>query len=263
MWVALSLAASLMSNVISEPCSYDKIERQELTLRVGKTSHEVFVMKIKSQQKKSKGAMVFMHGAGSGSSAIWDLQYSDYSVMKYFACRGFDTYALDARGFGGSSMPSAMRRPAENSPPVVRAAQVQEDLDAVVRFAMRSSGTTQVDLIAWSWGCVVSGMYAGNYSKNIRRLVLFAPVYDRKNPKRHKTKNAWRELNKNDVLKYYVEEREEKEEKGEENPKHLPLLKIPVPEAQDDPSWREKYSPASTLFAATDYFERLEEEYKR
>ena len=154
--------------------------------------------------------MVFMHGAGSGSSAIWDLQYSDYSVMKYFACRGFDTYALDARGFGGSSMPSAMRRPAEDSPPVVRAAQVQEDLDAVVRFAMRSSGTTQVDLIAWSWGCVVSGMYAGNYSKNIRRLVLFAPVYDRKNPKRHKTKNAWRELNKNDVLKYYVEEREEK-----------------------------------------------------
>ena len=48
--------------------------------------------------------------------------------MKYFACRGFDTYALDARGFGGSSMPKQMLRPAEDSPPLIRAKEVQKKI---------------------------------------------------------------------------------------------------------------------------------------
>lgn len=211
MWIALSLAAYVITNIGGAPCSYQSIERDELKLKVAKGSHEIFVMQVKAQTKKSRGAIVFMHGAGSGSSAIWDLRHSDYSVMKYFACRGFDTYALDARGFGGSSMPEEMLQPAEKSPPAVRAYQVQEDLDAVIDYARKNSGSKQVDLVAWSWGCVVSGMYAGNQPEKIRRLVLFAPVYDRKNPKRHKTKKAWRKLNKTEILKYFVEQREEKQ----------------------------------------------------
>ena len=209
MWTALSLATYLITNIGGVPCPFDTIKRKELKLKVENTSDEIFVMQIASQTKERRGAIVFMHGAGSGSSAIWDLQYKDYSVMKYFACRGFDTYALDARGFGGSSMPKQMHRPAEESPPAIRAKQVQKDLDTLVNYARRVSTKQKVDLVAWSWGCVVSGMYAGNQADKIRRLVLFAPVYDRKNPKRHKKKNAWRKLNKQDVLKYYTEQREE------------------------------------------------------
>ena len=202
-----SLAAITLSSL--SPCEADKLIRQETRIPVSQTGNEIFLMHIKSPQKKSKGAIVFMHGAGSGSSAIWDIRFRDYSIMRYFACAGFDTYAVDVRGFGGASMPKALTEDTDKNPPVVRAADVQSDLQTAIDFARKKSQQEQVDLVAWSWGCVVSGLFTTQNPNKIRRLVLFAPVYDRKNPKRHKTKKAWRTLNQDKVLDYFDEEREE------------------------------------------------------
>ena len=64
-----------------------------------------------------RGAVVLTHGAGSPSSSIWDLP-GGYSMMRRLACAGFDTYAVDVRGFGGSSPPpaDASGRPAARPP---------------------------------------------------------------------------------------------------------------------------------------------------
>jgi pimeloyl-ACP methyl ester carboxylesterase len=207
MLLLTSLAAITLSSL--GPCEADKLIRQETRIPVGQTGNEIFLMHIKSPQKNSKGAIVFMHGAGSGSSAIWDIRFRDYSVMRYFACAGFDTYAVDVHGFGGASMPAAMKEATEKNPPLIRAADVQADLQTAIDFAAITSKQEKVDLVAWSWGCVVSGLFTTQNPDRIRRLVLFAPVYDRKNPKRHKTKNAWRTLNHDKVLDYFDEEREE------------------------------------------------------
>ncbi|MCC7382466.1 MAG: alpha/beta fold hydrolase [Deltaproteobacteria bacterium] len=156
-----------------------------------------------------RGAVVLVHGAGSGSSAIWDLRFRDYSMMRALACAGFDTYAVDVRGFGGSSRPIALELASEAGPPAVRAEEAARDLGAAVAFAAATSSVSTVDIVAWSWGCDVTGLYAGREPGRVRRLVLYAPVYDRRWPARHKTRGAWRVERKHPLLELYDPQREE------------------------------------------------------
>ncbi len=155
--------------------------------------------------KPGRGAIVLTHGAGSPSSSIWDLNHEDYSLMRRLACEGFDVYGLDVRGFGGSSNPPLDKT---GQPGAVRAGDVMVDVEAAVAFAKATSKVSQVDLLGWSWGCVVSGMYASLHNKDIRTLVLFAPVYDRKWAKRHATQSEWRVENKDLFYKYHDPKRE-------------------------------------------------------
>jgi pimeloyl-ACP methyl ester carboxylesterase len=190
-------------------CRFDQLHREERTIEVS-PAVRVFVMRVATPVKKKRGAVVFTHGSGSGGSASWDLRAQDYSLMRALACAGFDTYAFDARGFGGSTMPPELSQPAESAPPVARAAEVIEDLDATVRFAMRTSSVAAIDLVGWSWGADVAGMYAGLHSERIEHLVLMSPVYDRRWPERHKSSGAWYPLSRAELEKLYAPDREER-----------------------------------------------------
>lgn len=170
---------------------------------------EVFAMRV-GAFGETRGAVLFTHGAGSASSSLWDLRTKDYSFMRKLACKGFDAYAVDVRGFGGSTMPGALSQPADENPPVVRAKEVMADVDAVARWAKARSGVARIDLVGWSWGSLVAGMYASTRPESVRRLVLFAPVYDRKWPKRHQTENAWYTVSRDLFFEYYDEVREER-----------------------------------------------------
>ncbi|MEO1337352.1 MAG: alpha/beta fold hydrolase, partial [Myxococcota bacterium] len=87
---------------------------------------------------------------------------------------------------------------------------VGHDVQAALRYARKQSGVDRVDLVGWSWGCVVAGMAAGRFADQIRRLILFAPVYDRKWPSRHKTEGAWRSENRQLYFDYFDPAREER-----------------------------------------------------
>ena len=208
--LASLVALSTVLFAAPAPCDFATFERVERRIPATDPGVELFIMRVSPPEAKRRGAVVFMHGAGGGGSSIWDIRYGDYSLMRYLACRGFDTFAVDVRGFGGSTMPRALGEPAEANPPVVRASVAVRDVGAVVGYATRTASVAQVDLVAWSWGCVVSGMYAGTNPKRVRRLVLYAPVYDRRRPKRHKTATAWREAEKAKIVGYYDPKREER-----------------------------------------------------
>ncbi len=189
-------------------CPIDALERQELQRR-SEPGVDVFIVRIAAWGPR-RGAVVFTHGAGSAGSATWDLRPSRYSLMRKLACKGYDTYAVDVRGFGGSTKPPAMRGPADAAPPVARAREVQADVDTVVTYALATSKVEKIHLFGWSWGCVVAGMYAGEHADRIDRLVLLAPVYDRRWPKRHITDRAWRVEKRGLFFEYHDPAREER-----------------------------------------------------
>lgn len=198
-----SLVASGGVSATKDACDINglKVQTQRLKSEVGV---EVLLTYIVSPTPQ-RSAIVLTHGAGSPSSSIWDLNHEGYSLMRRLACEGFDAYALDVRGFGGSSKP-----PLDNSghPAAVRAKDVMSDVAAAVAFAKDASNVSQVDLLGWSWGCVVSGMYASLHPLDIRKLLLFAPVYDRKWPKRHATESRWKGVDKSLFYKYHDPKRE-------------------------------------------------------
>lgn len=155
-----------------------------------------------------RGAVLLIHGAGLPGSAAWDLPVKGYSVLQALAAEGFDAYAVDLRGFGRSTQLKALKQPKNANPPVVRAADVMPDLRAAVAHIQKRSKVGRVDLVAWSWGSVVAGMYAGLEPERVRRLLLFGPVYDRRWPSRHQSKGAWYEVSPETFVKYHDPDRE-------------------------------------------------------
>lgn len=196
--------STVAPTVLMDSCTPDQLTRVEEKISGG----ALFTLRVMTPLIEKRGAVVLMHGAGSGGSAAFDLPGA--SLMRALACAGFDAYAFDARGFGGSAKPAAMEQPAEANAPVIRAIDAARDLDEVITFAVRSSGVERVQLIGWSWGSDVAGTYAGEHPERIDRLILMAPVYDRRWPSRHLEKGAWREEKRSEVVKFFSADREDR-----------------------------------------------------
>ena len=193
----------------SEECRFDALAREELHIPSQTPGISLFMFRMRAFGK-ARGAVLLLHGAGSPASALWDLTPGDYSMMRRLACAGFETFTVDVRGFGGSTWPAPLLAPADGAPPAVRAQEVMPDVAAALAYARQQSGFDRVDLVGWSWGCVVAGMTAGLHAEKIRRLVLFAPVFDRRWPTRHKTEGAWRSETRQLYFDYFDEKREER-----------------------------------------------------
>jgi pimeloyl-ACP methyl ester carboxylesterase len=191
--------AAVAATKTSTACDLHSLAREETRLP-SEPGIEVFVMRV-AAPKERRGAVLLTHGAGSQGSALWDLKTKDYSFMRKLACKGFDAYSVDVRGFGGSTIPD---------PPVDRLREVMADVEAAVGFARERSRVPRVDLVGWSWGSEVAAMYAGLHPERVRRLVMFAPVYDRRWPERHKTENGWYPVKRETFFQYHDPAKEDR-----------------------------------------------------
>src|SRR5690349_7071217 len=63
--------------------------------------------------------VLYVHGATYPSETAFDLPLGNFSWMDFLACRGFDVYLVDLRGYGQSTRPPEMERPPADSPPIV------------------------------------------------------------------------------------------------------------------------------------------------
>lgn len=185
--IALVLLAAV--GTVPEPAATSTVPLRSEHYVKSTEGQRIFVRRVQPRGP-SRGAVVLTHGAGSPASAVWDLPHG-CSIQARLAAAGYDTFTVDVRGFGGSSRPASMGETPEGAP-AVRARDVMPDVDAVVDLALSTSGHRRADLVGWSWGSLVAGMYAGHQPEKVRKLVLFAPVFDRKWPTRHRTEGRWR-----------------------------------------------------------------------
>ena len=96
--------------------------------------------------------VVYVHGATYPSETAFDLKLDGFSWMDYMAQRGYDVYLLDVRGYGQSTRPPQMDKPAKDSPPFGGTIEAMRDVDAVVEFVKKRNGISKMNLLAWSWG---------------------------------------------------------------------------------------------------------------
>ena len=122
-----------------------------------------------------KGVVLFLHPFSVPTAQAFDVP--GFSWMDHLAVTGVGSFALDFRGFGQSSRPPEMSQPPMANRPVVRAPDGVRDVMAAVDFIRSRCGDDRVDLIGWSWGAVVAGMYAGDHPAEVRRLVLFGAMH--------------------------------------------------------------------------------------
>ena len=128
----------------------------------------------------SNRIVLFVHGITFPSESTFDLSLGGLSWMDFIARAGYDVYLVDVRGYGGSTRPAAMSEPPDRNPPIATLDEAVGDIDAAVDFIRRRRQVERINLIGWSWGTVVMGRYAATHSQKVDRLVLYAPVWQRR-----------------------------------------------------------------------------------
>jgi len=121
--------------------------------------------------------VLFVHGITYNSESVFDLPLNNLSWMDYVAQRGFDVYIMDLRGFGRSTRPPEMSKPAAENPPIVNTDVAVKDVGAVVDHILARRGVARINLLGWSWGTTIMGGYTAQNNSKVERLVLYAPVW--------------------------------------------------------------------------------------
>ena len=126
--------------------------------------------------------LLFVHGATYPAHTAFDLPLGGVSWMDYIAGRGFDVWCLDIRGYGRSTRPPEMARPANESPPIVRGETAVRDIAAAADFIRGRRGVPRLAVMGWSWGTTLMARYAADNPELVERVVLFAPVWTLHSP---------------------------------------------------------------------------------
>jgi pimeloyl-ACP methyl ester carboxylesterase len=182
--LALAFAAATLmtacSTMLTPHTSTPAVAMEEFMIASGDPGIELYV-----RNKHPAGASAFpgnkivlyVHGATYPSETAFDLQLNGLSWMDYIAQHGYDVYLVDVRGYGRSTRPKEMGEPADRNEPIVRTATAVRDVAATVEFIRKRRGTDKVNLLGWSWGTSIMGMYTTQNNEKVNKLVLYAPQW--------------------------------------------------------------------------------------
>jgi pimeloyl-ACP methyl ester carboxylesterase len=70
-----------------------------------------------------------------------------------------------------------MDEPAANNKPIVDTAMASRDVASAVEFIRRRRGVDRIDLMGWSWGTSIMGLYTVHNNDKVNKLVLYAPQW--------------------------------------------------------------------------------------
>jgi pimeloyl-ACP methyl ester carboxylesterase len=161
--------------------------------------------------------VLYVHGATFPAALSVGYRFGGHSWADHLHAQGFDVWAFDFIGFGGSSRPAAMRAPAAGALPIGRAAEAAIALGAVVDHIRSLRGGARVHLVAHSWGTMVAGLLACDHPEAVGRIVMFGPLAQRQVTGLPSPEGigAWRDVSIAEQLKRFVED---------VPPGHVPVL---------------------------------------
>ncbi len=152
--------------------------------------------------------VLYVHGATFPSALSVGYRFDGRSWADHLHGHGFDVWAFDFAGFGGSTRPAAMNAPAAGALPVGRAPEAARQVGAIVDHIRERRGGARVHIVAHSWGTMAAGRFAGEHADAVGRLVMFGPIPQRQTgglPPADQI-GAWREVSMADQLKRFVED---------------------------------------------------------
>jgi pimeloyl-ACP methyl ester carboxylesterase len=122
--------------------------------------------------------VVYVHGATFPSALSAAYRFGGRSWMDDLAGHGFDAWAFDFAGFGGSDRYPQMSGP-RGGTPLGPAPEAARQIARVVEHVVKATGFEKVSLIAHSWGTIAAGLYATQQPDRVEKFCLFAPIAER------------------------------------------------------------------------------------
>ncbi len=178
-WMML-LAAIALALAPAMARAAGRVEMQEFMVPAADPGIQLYVRNKHPAGARAFSAdrvLVYVHGATYPAETAFDLAVDGASMMDMLAARGWDVWMLDVRGYSRSTRPPEMDRPAADNKPIVDTATAARDVGSVVDFVMKRRHVAKVNLMGWSWGTSIMGLYTTTHNANVSRLVLYAPQW--------------------------------------------------------------------------------------
>lgn len=152
--------------------------------------------------------VLYVHGATFPSALSIAHCFDGYSWRDALCAKGFDVWAFDFLGYGGSDRYAEMSEPPERHAPLCTAQDAAAQLEIVARFILRHHGVSNLSIVGHSWASMPTCRFAGQYPVMVDRIVLFAPIA-RRPPRRYEkppAAPAWRFVTVEDQWARFVED---------------------------------------------------------
>lgn len=117
-----------------------------------------------------------VHGQTFPSGLAAAFRFDGRSWLDELAAAGFDAWAFDFAGYGGSDRYAEMSAPPDAAEPLGRAPEGAHQIERVVHAILERSRAARVSIVAHSWGTVATGRFAGDHPELVDRLVFFGPI---------------------------------------------------------------------------------------
>lgn len=118
-----------------------------------------------------KGTLIFVHGSSMASTPSFDLQVPgqpEYSIMDWFAARGYDTWCVDMEGYGKSDKKRAINSDISTG---------ADDIAAAAKYIQGLTGASKFLLYGISSGSLRVALFAQRHPELTERIVLDAFVW--------------------------------------------------------------------------------------
>jgi pimeloyl-ACP methyl ester carboxylesterase len=168
----------------------------------------LFLRRLGATSTRRNRSVLYVHGATFPSGLAIAHRLNGRSWRDALCEAGFDVWAFDFYGFGGSDRYPEMDHPCDESPPLGLAGDASDQLAAVVAFVLAYERRTAISLISHSWGSMPAGLFAAKHAAAVERWVLFAPLA-RRAPLRYEAVPcgpAWRLVDIDDQWARFVED---------------------------------------------------------
>jgi pimeloyl-ACP methyl ester carboxylesterase len=119
--------------------------------------------------------VLYIHGMAFPALPAVGLRIDGWSWMDDLSAAGFDVWALDFAGYGGSERYPEMDAPADAHPPPGRVPEASKQISRAVDVILAQQGVNRISLIAHSWGTLAAGHFATHSPERVNRLALLAP----------------------------------------------------------------------------------------
>lgn len=111
--------------------------------------------------------IILVHGL-TYSSHEFDINYKDYSLVRFLADKGYTVWRLDIAGYGQSDRP--------DDGFIVDSDYAADNIYYAVKEICELTGQSKVDVLGWSWGTVTTSRFASKHPEIVNKLVLYAPI---------------------------------------------------------------------------------------
>ena len=157
------------------------------------------------RQQHDGPPVLYVHGATFPSALSVAYRFHGRSWMDDLNAAGFDAWALDFAGYGGSGRYAEMSQGADG-PALGRAPEAAGQVARAVDHIAAQTGQRRVSIVAHSWGSIAAGMYAAAHPGRVARLCLFGPIARRDGPRGAMPLPRWRMVTLAEQLARFVED---------------------------------------------------------